>query len=177
MALQPPIELNRAKAKSSLWIAKALKRFRMLRQRLTWKNLQPAINSSASNPRKILWIGISILIVAYIIRDLSSNLVTIEPISVPKTFSESGFTPEVASRRLRDALSDYATKADTAMQVPSVAPRDELPSITVPKLDISLDTIVSSIQSVLHYGTRHSISGEIILRGKLAWLRLRIDGK
>jgi tetratricopeptide (TPR) repeat protein len=30
---------------------------------------------------------------------------------------------------------------------------------------------------VLHFSSRRSISGELVLRGKLAWLRLRIDGK
>jgi Tfp pilus assembly protein PilF len=177
VAQGPSVELNQKRERLRIWVAKGLARFAVLYRSLTWKNLKAAVGASVSNAAKLIWIGICILIIVYIVRDLSSDLVVIEPISVPKTFSESGFVPEVASRRLRDALSEYAIKAGTAMQIPSVAPRGELPSIIVPKLDISLDTIISSIRSVLHYGSRHSISGEIILRSKLAWLRLRIDGK
>jgi tetratricopeptide (TPR) repeat protein len=118
-----------------------------------------------------------LLILGLAAKDLSQDLVTIEPISVPKTFSENGYTPEVASRRLRDALNDYAVKANTLVKVPSIAPRDELPKITVPKIDLSLDTIESFIRSVAHFGSHRSISGEMVIRRKLAWLRLRVDGE
>jgi hypothetical protein len=115
--------------------------------------------------------------VLFVLRDLSQELVTIEPISVPKALSENGYTPEVASRRLRDALGDYALKANSFMKSPTISPRDELPNIVVPKIDISLDTIISSIRTFLHYGNRRNIAGEFIIRDKLAWLRLRIDGR
>jgi Flp pilus assembly protein TadD len=145
--------------------------------KLSWENLKFAVNASASNAIKFVWIALGILIVSFVVRDLSSDIVMIEPISVPKAFAENGYTPEVASRRLRDALNDYAAKAETSMQGPSIAPRDELPNFVVPKIDLSLDTVVGSIRSVLHYGSRRSISGELTVRSKLAWLRLRVDGK
>jgi hypothetical protein len=118
--------------------AKTLSFARAVYQKLTWENLKKAVNTSVGNAAKLLWIAACILIAIYVARDLSSDLVAIEPISVPKTFSESGYTPEVAGRRLRDALNDYAIKANTWMQGPSVVPRDELPNIVVPKLDLSL---------------------------------------
>ena len=42
------------------------------------------------------------------VQELRNDLITIEPIDVPKTLSESGYTPEVAGYRLRDALNVYA---------------------------------------------------------------------
>ena len=149
----------------------------MLYQGLTWERLKAVVNAFVNNAAKLLWISLCVLIFVLVLQDLSKDLITIEPISVPKKFAENGYTPEVASRRLRDALGDYARKAGTSMKSPSIAPRDELPNIVVPKIDLSLDTVVSSIRSVLHYGNRRTISGEIVVRGNLAWLRLRVDGE
>src|SRR5947209_13666052 len=85
--------------------------FHKLYRSLTWENLKTAVNAFLSNAAKLLWIALCILIFIIVLQDLSEDLVTIEPISVPKIFSENGYTPEVASRRLRDALSNYALKA------------------------------------------------------------------
>jgi Flp pilus assembly protein TadD len=177
VAPEPSIEQNQEKAKSRRWFAKALTPLRIFYQGISWENIKAAVTGSVNNAAKLLWIAACILIIGFVVKDLSTDLVAIEPISVPKAFSENGYTPEVASRRLRDALSDYASKANTSMKGPSIAPRDELPNFVVPKIDLSLDTIVSSIRGVLHYGSRRSISGELIVRGKLAWLRLRVDGQ
>ena len=43
-----------------------------------------------------------------IVQDLKRDVVTIEPIEVPKALSDSGYTPGVAGYRLRDALNAYA---------------------------------------------------------------------
>ena len=43
-----------------------------------------------------------------IVQELQNDLVTIEPIAVPKALSDIGYTPEVAGYRLRDALNAYA---------------------------------------------------------------------
>lgn len=177
MAQEPSTEPDQEKGKSRHRTAKALTRVRLLYRALTWDRLKTVINASVSNATKLLWIVLCVLLFTFVVRDLSTELIAIEPISVPKAFSENGYTPEVASRRLRDALSDYASKSKTLMKSPNIAPSNELPNIIVPKIDLSLDTVVSSIRSVLHNERRHTISGEMIIRGKLAWLRLRVDGR
>src|ERR1700722_15454822 len=75
----------------------------------------------------ISWVSIGVVICVLIFQDLSRDLVTIEPISTPKTFAEDGYTPEVASRRLHDALNKYADNAGTSMQNRKVESREELP--------------------------------------------------
>jgi tetratricopeptide (TPR) repeat protein len=84
----------------------------------------------------------------------------------------------VASHRLLDAIKHYASinRAASLVEALNIAPRDELPDFVVPKIDLSLNALVSSIRSVLHYGTGRRISGELISRDKLA-LRLRVDGQ
>jgi tetratricopeptide (TPR) repeat protein len=131
---------------------------------------------------------VGIIICILVVQELSRDLVTIEPISVPRTFADNGFTPEVASHRLLDAIGNFprtitansSRQIDdlpSSMQILNITPRDELQDFVVPTIGLSLNAIVSSIRSVLHSASGQSISGEIILHDNLAWLRLRVDGQ
>lgn len=133
-----------------------------------------------------------------IAQELRSDLITIEPIGVPKTLSDAGYTPEVAGYRLRDALNAYAGASDAGddgtrlnSNLSSVAHDDdslnsnvdlsisaghELPNIAVPQIGLSLPAIASFIRSGLGM-TGHTISGEVTGRGNKYALRLRIDGR
>ena len=139
-----------------------------------------ARTATIANVVGLTWIVIWVVICVLVAQDLARDVVTIEPISVPKTLSENGYTPEVASHRLLDAVNRFASinKATSMMEALNIAPRDELPDFVVPKIDLSLNALVSSIRSVLHYNTGRRISGEIISQGqsKLA-VRLRVDGQ
>jgi Flp pilus assembly protein TadD len=139
-----------------------------------------ARTATVANLVALTWIGVSVVISVLIVREVTRDVVTIEAISVPKTLAESGYTPEVASHRLRDALNQYAS-----FNKPSyfdnigglnISASDELPDFVVPTIGLSLNAIVSSIQSVLHYSRGHMISGEITVRDKFA-LRVRVDGR
>lgn len=147
----------------------------------------------------LTWIGLSVVVCTLIVQDLTRDVITIEPIEVPKDLSDTGYTSRVASYRLRDALNAYAERAspkddetsqnsyldsvahdDTSLHANwdlNLAARDELPDVVVPQIGLSLGAIISSIRSVLHRPGR-AISGELILQndGKYA-LRLRIDGR
>jgi tetratricopeptide (TPR) repeat protein len=146
----------------------------------------------------ILLISIGFLAVTaiLIVQDLKRDVVTIEPIEVPKALSDSGYTPGVAGYRLRDALNTYAgapAPGDnvTSLNLNSIAHDDaslnsnldlsisashELPDIVVPQIGLSLRVIASSIRSALGM-TGHAISGELTRQdGKYA-LRVRVDGR
>ncbi len=131
-------------------------------------------------------------------QELKSDVVTIEPIEVPKALSDGGYAPEVAGYRLRDALNAYAEAPSPGddgtslnSNLDSVAHDDdslnsnldlnisaghELPDIVVPQIGLSLRAIASSIRSVLHR-TGHVISGELTTQDSKYALRLRIDGR
>jgi tetratricopeptide (TPR) repeat protein len=123
----------------------------------------------------IAWIAVFIVISTLIIQDLSRDLVTIEPIATPKAFADGGYTSEVASRRLHDALNDYADNAGSFMRM-HVAQSGDLPDFVVPKLDLSLNAIVTSIRSALHSRDSQRITGEFIERDNVLSLRVRVDG-
>jgi tetratricopeptide (TPR) repeat protein len=139
-----------------------------------------ARTATIANLVALTWIGLSVVICVLIVREVTRDVVTIEAISVPKTLADSGYTPEVASHRLRDALNQYASFNKPSyvgdIGVPNISARDELPDFVVPQIGLSLNAIVSSIQSVLHYNRGHTISGELIFRDKFA-LRVRVDGR
>ena len=147
----------------------------------------------------LTWIGLSVVVCTLIVQDLMRDVATIEPIEVPKTLSETGYTSRVASYRLRDALNAYAEKASPRDDETSqnanlnsvahddislhanldlnLAARDELPDVVVPQIGLSLGAIISSIRSVLHK-TGRTISGELIDQGDNKYaLRVRIDGR
>ncbi|MFY9956396.1 tetratricopeptide repeat protein [Bradyrhizobium sp.] len=139
-----------------------------------------ARTATVSNLVALTWIGLSVVICVLIVREVTRDVVTIEPISVPKTLADSGYTSDVASHRLRDAINHYAS-----FNKPSyfgdigglnISARDELPDFVVPTIGLSLNAIVSSIQSVLHYSRGHVISGEMIFHDKFA-VRVRVDGR
>ena len=132
-----------------------------------------------------------------IVQDLKSDVVTIEPIEVPKALSDSGYTPEVAGYRLRDALNTYAEAPAPGTTAPAnpnsnsvahdddslnsnldlnISARHELPDIVVPQIGLSLRAIASSIRSALGM-TGHGYRANLLRQdGKYA-LRLRVDGR
>jgi len=65
-----------------------------------------AKNATVSNLLALTWIGLSVVICVLIVREVTRDVVTIEPISVPKELSDRGYTPEVAGHRLRDLASE-----------------------------------------------------------------------
>jgi hypothetical protein len=68
-----------------------------------------ARTATFGNVIALSWIVIFIVIGVLVVEELARDVVTIEPISVPKTLAENGYTPEVASRRLHDAITHYAS--------------------------------------------------------------------
>jgi tetratricopeptide (TPR) repeat protein len=167
----------------------------------SWENLRAANGWIARNFVLLISIGFLAVVALLILQDLKRDVVTIEPIEVPKTLSDSGYTPGVAGYRLRDALNVYAgapppgDDGSGRFNLASVAYDDasihsnldlsisaphELPDIVVPQIGLSLRAITSSIRSVLGR-TGHAISGELIQQDtkqdtKYA-LRLRINGR
>jgi hypothetical protein len=86
-------------------------------------------------------------IIAAVLHGIWDQRTRIEAISVPKSFADSGYTPEVASQRLRDALLDYTKKANSSMHSPAIALHGELKDIIVPKIDLSLDSLISTVRN------------------------------
>ena len=113
--------------------------------------------ATISNLVAISWIVVSLAILLLIVQELTGDAITIEPIAVPKTLADIGYT-EVASHRLRDALqrdagaganqvSLLSDDKSNGFRVLTIAARDEMPpDFVVPQLGLSVGAIVSSIR-------------------------------
>jgi tetratricopeptide (TPR) repeat protein len=126
---------------------------------------------------KLPWAVVIVIIVAITIRGLTERVTVIQSLSVPQALADRGFTPTVAGDRLRDALAEFIEAAKSHMHSPEIAMPGELPDIAVPSVGISLDTIMSSVRTLLGITRSRTITGEFTIAGGRLWLRLRIDGR
>jgi tetratricopeptide (TPR) repeat protein len=156
------------------WLARSR---RILRQGFTWKGAATALKACLIGASRVGWAALGIAVVIILAQSIVTEVVNIEPISVPKLFVDNGYTSDVASQRLRDALTRFAKRTGSSMQTPHLALTSELPKINVPKVDISLDTATALVRNLLHLRNTHNVSGEFVLQNDTIGLRLRIDGQ
>ncbi len=126
---------------------------------------------------KLPWIAAVIVIAVILYQGLTQYTTIIEPISVPRTLSDRGYTPDVAGRRLRDAVERFIVSANSRMNHPDLALHGELPNIVVPTVGISLDAVVSSLRTLFRITRSRSITGEFTIDQDRLWLRLRLDNR
>jgi tetratricopeptide (TPR) repeat protein len=146
------------------------------RQQVLWRGAAGIAGAAYGLIVKLPLILTIVVIAGLLIQSVFQRTTAIEPISVPKVLSDGGYTSEIAAQRLRDALLQFALTTTTHMKSSNIALRGELPSIVVPTVGLSLDTIASAIRTFLGSSYRRSISGEFIVKEGLLWLRVRVDG-
>lgn len=95
---------------------------------------------------------------------------------MPKKLEENGFTAEVASQRLRDAVNSYVKTVKTHMKNPNIQLHGEEPNIVVPAVGLSLDAIIAMLRTFVYSDYRKNISGDLIISESKLWLRLRLNG-
>jgi tetratricopeptide (TPR) repeat protein len=142
---------------------------------------------------KLVTLGPLVVVSPLVVQELKSDLITIEPIEVPKALSDSGYSPGVAGQRLRDAMNAYAgaiSPVDYRVNLNRMADDTSLksnldlnisaahkpPDIVIPQIGLSLGAMISFVRSAAHR-TGHAISGELTSQDKKYALRLRINGQ
>lgn len=140
-----------------------------------WRTM-PAILASFYSLALKLPLAIAIvIIVAIFIQGLMRETTVIEPISVPKKLIEDGYSPEVAARQLRDAMTKFVRGSPSRMIAPAIALHGELPNIVVPTVGLSLDAMTSYVRTFFRSTRSRSIAGEITVSNNQLWLRWRVD--
>jgi tetratricopeptide (TPR) repeat protein len=89
------------------------------------------------------------------------NQIVIEPLTVPKSLADRGYTREVAANNLRDALHDFISLAHSTIPTPDVALQADMPDIVVPSVGISLNSIAVYIRMFLGLGHHTEITGAL----------------
>jgi len=123
-----------------------------------------------------------LLIVALLVqvgRDYRHHTVMIDPIVVPKTFEDRGYTPQAFSNAVRDEIDTIRRASMTTVtksegvngrqnfssiikESIAVANTQDSPDIEIPETKLSFRTVTDFIERLLQFQPRH-ISGEITI--------------
>ena len=108
---------------------------------------------------------------------LRKHSLDIESIGVLKRLTDDGFSAEVVTRRLRDAIKTVQARASTTMAKAQVDVHQDISNVTIPKAGISAESVAASIRRLLPESWQHEISGEFVLSGAELSVRLRLNGE
>ena len=100
----------------------------------------------------------------------------IEPIGVSKKLADDGFSSEVVTQRLRDAIKAVLHRATTTMAKNRVDIPQRMPDVTIPKAGVSVESVAASFRYLLPDSWQHKISGEFISSRATLSIRLRLNG-
>lgn len=116
------------------------------------------------------------LIGAIFLHAIFDDVITIQPISVPKDLAERGFTPEVMASRLRDGANEIIIEVNSNYSHRDFMELSDLLDLTVPKAGISIHTLAVQVRSLLGLRPRASISGEVSFEDGHLTVLLRNNG-
>jgi tetratricopeptide (TPR) repeat protein len=117
-----------------------------------------------------------VVLVAFVWREATRETVHIDPIGVPPSLAEDGFTGEVLAQRLMDQIINIQIKANTTMHKRQVGLAFRQADFVVPGVGFSVGTAAGFVGEML--GTRRTrVRGEVTRQGDLYVLTLRVDGR
>jgi tetratricopeptide (TPR) repeat protein len=148
------------------------------RSRYFWKRSGLYLKTAATVTGYIFTLASALVVVMVIVllaRQVTQHSIQIEPISTPKSLSDSGYTSTVAAQRLRDAVDKIVRNAQWHMRSQSVTLTGEELDVVVPGVGASVDTLANSILALFHIPTRRTITGDIVQHQDRLWLTLRMD--
>jgi tetratricopeptide (TPR) repeat protein len=137
----------------------------------SWSKTAVAIFAGVPSAVIAAWVLVSLLVLTF-----HRHSLDLDAISVPETLSKAGFTNEVATQHLRDAIFAVQQPAQTSMAKTAVDTNQDLSGITIPKTGLSLQSMAVALRSLLP-GWRHEVSGEFVQLEHGISLRLRLNGR
>ncbi|MGD9657778.1 MAG: tetratricopeptide repeat protein, partial [Methylocystis sp.] len=103
--------------------------------------------------------------------------IAIAPITTTKSLVENGYTPEIASEKLRIAINKIFEKAPTRKQGADIARELQIPNIVVPNTGLSIEAITAQIRSALGIDRRWNIMGGIATENGRNVFRLKVSNE
>jgi tetratricopeptide (TPR) repeat protein len=137
----------------------------------SWGKIAVAIFAGVPSAVIATWVLVSLLVLTF-----HRHSIDLDAIGVPETLSKAGFTSEVATQHLRDAIYAIQEGATTTMAKTGIDTDQDLSGITIPKTGLSLQSVAVAVRSLLP-GWRHEVSGEFVQLEKGLLLRLRLNGR
>jgi predicted negative regulator of RcsB-dependent stress response len=131
----------------------------------------------------------SVGVAALLVQLLFEQGTIIQPLSVPKSMAEAGFTPDVAAVRLRDAVGDVfllgrtsvlrlltTSRENPVLVAATVMASSDTQDFVVPTIGVSVQALAAQLRQLLNIHNRRSITGEFTIKNGLLVLNLRMDG-
>jgi tetratricopeptide (TPR) repeat protein len=103
--------------------------------------------------------------VIYVYREVTRDVLIIDPFTVPKSFEELGLTPEVMANRIGDHLREIEATTKTRMKkdaLTSMQDQGATPDVEIPGTKLGMKSIIEITQSLFGIYPRH-VSGDITL--------------
>jgi tetratricopeptide (TPR) repeat protein len=100
----------------------------------------------------------------YVYREMTRDVLIIDPFTVPKRFEEAGLTSEVMANRIGDTLRQIELATQTYMKkdnLTSLPDEASTPDVEIPGTKLGLKTFVDITRSVFGIYPKH-ISGDIV---------------
>jgi len=101
----------------------------------------------------------------YVYREVTRDVVIIDPFTVPKHFEEAGLTGEVMANRIGDRLRQIEIATQTRMKkdnLTSLREEGSVPDVEIPGTKLGLKTLVDVTRALLRIYPKH-ISGDILV--------------
>src|SRR5271166_1703645 len=101
----------------------------------------------------------------YVYREVTRDVVIIDPFTVPKHFEEAGLTSEVMANRIGDRLRQIEVAAQTQMKkdnLTSLREEGSVPDVEIPGTKLGLKTLVDITRTLFGVYPKH-ISGDIVV--------------
>lgn len=100
----------------------------------------------------------------YVYREVTRDVLIIDPITVPKQFEEAGLTPQVMANRLGDRLQEIERSTQTSMKkdvMGALGEETAIPEVEIPGTKLGLKTIVDVGRSIFGRHPKH-LGGDVV---------------
>jgi tetratricopeptide (TPR) repeat protein len=128
-----------------------------------------AQESSGGRFCKIIWLLLE--------RTLQRHNLLIDPIAVPGRLAEDGFTTDVVTQRLRDAIKELQDRTPTKVAKYRIDLSESIPDINIPRVSVTVGGVASWLHRLVPEDWQHEISGDFVLSGSGLSVHLRLNGE
>jgi tetratricopeptide (TPR) repeat protein len=117
-----------------------------------------------------------ILLGSSVWHEMNRTTVEIEPIGVPKSLADEGFSPAVIARRISDEIRVIERSSKTTMSKRDLSISGDRLDIVLPGANLSVGTIASYLRGILGDNVDR-VSGELTETNGQLQLQLRVSGR
>jgi len=119
--------------------------------------------------------AVAVALIVIVVRQLLQNTIVVQPIAVPQSMAEKGFTSQVTGQWILDQIIQMQNQAETVKDSQALAQQWQQFDMEVPGSGLSLQTIGQVLRQSLGIEQRQ-ISGEIVETPAGYLMRFRISG-